>query len=77
MKNVPSLILLIISCLPVFLGVCDNGVVFSLSIVDKTGALNECVRSVLIPLGGCAPFNYFSGLAIALIKFPFRKRYDK
>lgn len=77
MKNVPSLILLIISCLPVFLGVCDNGVIFCLTIVDKTGALNECVRSVLIPLGRCVPFNYFPGFATALIKFPFRRRDDK
>lgn len=77
MKNVPSLILLIISCLPVFPRVCDNGVIFFLSVVDKTGALNERVRSVLIPLGRCTPFNYFSGFAAALITFPFRRRHDK
>lgn len=77
MKNVPSLILLIISCLPVFPRVCDNGVIFFLSVVDKTGALNERVRSVLIPLGRCTPFNYFSGFAAALITYPFRRRHDK
>ena len=30
LKNVPSLILLIISCLAAFLGACDNGVIFFL-----------------------------------------------
>lgn len=44
--------------------------------MDKTGALNEHVRSILIHLSRCVHFNYFSGFATVLIKFPFRKRYD-
>lgn len=43
---------------------CDNGVIF-LTIIDKAGALNECVGGILIPLGRCSHFNYFFGFATA------------
>ena len=43
--------------------------------MDKTGALNEHVGSILIHWSRCIRFNYFSEFATVLIKFPFRKRH--
>lgn len=44
-------------------------VYFFLTIIDKTGALNEYVGNILIPLGRYTHLNYFFGFATALIRF--------